>query len=91
MTVPIDVPAAMIVLVSCAVAYAVHRHTRQTSITVPKTGDLGVAIGAGLAALTALSFLFGISADRDKGHPSQLPAASVTGPATSGTGETPSP
>ncbi|WP_033287052.1 hypothetical protein [Streptomyces sp. NRRL F-525] len=87
MTVPIDVPAALIVLVSCAVAYVVHRHTRETSTTVPKTGDLGIAIGAGLAALTALSFLFGISADRDNGHPSQLPAVSVTGPPASGTGE----
>ena len=65
MTVPIDVPAALIVFVSCAVMYVVHRHTRQTSSSVPKHGDLGIAIGAGLATLTALSFLFGVTADRN--------------------------
>ena len=64
MTVPIDAGAALIVLLSCAVGYAVYRHTRNVCTTVPKSGDVGVAFSAGAATLLALAFLFGLPSDR---------------------------
>ncbi len=70
MTVPIDVPAALIFVASCVVGYAVYRHTRTTATAtatataIPQAGDLGTAFAAGLVALTALNFLFGVTTER---------------------------
>lgn len=61
MTVPIDAAAGLIFLVSCAVGYAVYRHTRKVSTTVPQAGDLGTAFTAGSVTLVALAFLFGVT------------------------------
>lgn len=60
MTVSINVSAGLIFLVSCVVGFAVFRHTRENSVAVPRTGDLGVAFTAGSVTLVALAFLFGI-------------------------------
>ncbi|MFF5900126.1 hypothetical protein ACFY8O_29935 [Streptomyces argenteolus] len=60
MIVPIDADAGLIFLVSAAVDYAVHRHTKAASTTTPPTGDLGVAFTAGSITLVALAFLFGV-------------------------------
>ncbi|MFF0164042.1 hypothetical protein ACFYRY_42125 [Streptomyces sp. NPDC005263] len=74
MTVPIDVPAALIFVASCVVGYAVYRHTRTTSTAIPQVGDPGVAFAAGLVALTALSFLFGVTPERHETPPDRNPA-----------------
>ncbi|KIE24629.1 hypothetical protein LK08_23780 [Streptomyces sp. MUSC 125] len=86
MTVPIDVSAALIFLTSCVVGYAVYRHTRETSTALPKVGDLGTAFGAGLATLTALGFLFGVTAERHETPTSQQPATTMSSSQTPGTG-----
>ena len=82
--VPIDVGAALIFLASCAVGYAVFRHTRARSMTVPKQGDVGVAFTAGAAALIALAFLFGVPSERGS-RDGRLPMGSQsTAPAVPG-------
>lgn len=78
MNVPIDAGAGLIFLVSAAVGYAVHRHTKAASTTTPPTGDLGVAFTAGSLTLFALAFLFGVPS----------PATQPT-PATTSTQTTP--
>lgn len=60
MNVPIDAGAGLIFLVSAAVGYAVHRHTKAVSPTTPPTGDLGIAFTTGSITLVALAFLFGV-------------------------------
>jgi hypothetical protein len=86
MTVPIDVAAALIFLTSCAVGYAVHRHTRENSTALPKTGDIGSAFGAALVTMSLLGFLFGVSPDRQEAPPSQQPAVVVSSFPSPGTG-----
>ncbi|WP_329332675.1 hypothetical protein OG252_51970 [Streptomyces sp. NBC_01352] len=76
MNVPIDVGAGLIFLVSTAVGYAVHRHTRATSTTVPPTGDIGVAFTAGSVTLVALAFLFGVSSPPTAPEPTPTPSQS---------------
>ncbi|MFH8939516.1 hypothetical protein [Streptomyces griseosporeus] len=84
MTVPIDVSAALIFLVSCAVGYAVFRHTRTTSTALPPTGDLGAAFNAGLAVIVGLGFLFGVTPERHETPTGQPPAVSVSSSPTPG-------
>ncbi|MEV7003302.1 hypothetical protein AB0N62_37315 [Streptomyces sp. NPDC093982] len=76
MNVPIDVGAGLIFLVSTAVGYAVHRHTRATSTTAPPTGDIGVAFTAGSVTLVALAFLFGVSNPPTAPEPTPSPSQS---------------
>ncbi|MFG3545363.1 hypothetical protein [Streptomyces clavifer] len=76
MNVPIDVGAGLIFLVSAAVGYTVHRHTRAASTTTPPTGDLGVAFTAGSITLFALAFLFGVP--RPATEPAPPPATTST-------------
>lgn len=79
MTVPIDAGAGLIFIASCVVGYAVHRHTRKTSTTLPPTGDIGAAFTAGATALAALAFLFGASAPAvDAGPGGPQPSTAVT-------------
>ncbi|MEU9663474.1 hypothetical protein [Streptomyces chartreusis] len=87
MNVPIDVGAGLIFLVSAAVGYAVHRHTRATSTTAPPTGDIGVAFTAGSVTLVALAFLFGVSNPPNTLEPMPSPSQSqpVTPPTPSPT------
>jgi hypothetical protein len=89
MTVPIDAAAGLIFLVSYAVGHAVYRHTKATSASSPKAGDLGTAFTAGSVALVALAFLFGVAPDSaqrqsDEISPAGTPTA-TTSPAQSAT------
>jgi len=82
MTVPIDVGAALIFLVSAAVGYAVYRHTKTVSITTPPTGDIGTAFTAASATLIALAFLFGIPTPTTEPEPTP-PATGQPAPLSS--------
>ncbi|MFI6125480.1 hypothetical protein ACIBCU_38225 [Streptomyces sp. NPDC051064] len=80
MNVPIDVGAGLIFLVSAAVGYAVHRHTKAASTTTPPTGDLGVAFTAGSLTLFALAFLFGVPSPATEPAPTPATTSTQTTP-----------
>ncbi|MFJ9059942.1 hypothetical protein [Streptomyces sp. NPDC102409] len=80
MNVPIDAGAGLIFLVSAAVGYAVHRHTKAASTTTPPTGDLGVAFTAGSLTLFALAFLFGVPSPATEPAPTPATTSTQTTP-----------
>ncbi|MFJ4126553.1 hypothetical protein ACIP3U_35285 [[Kitasatospora] papulosa] len=61
MTVQIDALNAVVFVAGCVVAYFVYKHTRKSHPGPVKTGDPGMAIGAGLSVILALGFLLGVS------------------------------
>ncbi|MFE1789308.1 hypothetical protein ACFW7J_13100 [Streptomyces sp. NPDC059525] len=78
---------ALVVAVSCVVAYVVYRRTQShQKVTVtgqPDRGDMVSALTAGATCLVLLAFLFGLGDGSAKDEPpsSQAPA---TGQATPG-------